>query len=414
MLPIVTDRLRLRPLTLDDVDDLHAVYSHPLVSRWIGEHTRAKVEEEVRLQIAHQGEHGWSFWAVEDRETGRLLGDCGLQPFEHDGPEVELGYDLHPDAWGRGLGTEAARAVLAHAFGTPGLDRVVAVVRPDNLASRRVLEKSGFTRVAERHAYGMTMVLYEARRRGPHEDAIVAAFTAQAEGFNRSEVARAAETLDDLVCLADPQPGERWLEAACGPGLIARKLAPHVGHVLGVDATPAMVEVARREAAGIANATFAVGDATALDLDTASLDGAVARFVIHHLPVPIRLVAELARVVRPGGHVVLADHVADEDADAAAWALEVERLRDPSHWASLPVARLRELGERAGLTLEEERLFPVESGFAEWLARGNGGAEELVERALAERPDGADAFAVSERDGRRVLRLRMWMARFRR
>jgi SAM-dependent methyltransferase len=248
------------------------------------------------------------------------------------------------------------------------------------------------------------------------DETLVAEFTQQAETFNTSAFAR--ETLDELMELAAPRPGERWLEAACGPGIISRALAPHVGEVHGVDLTPAMVDLARREAvaAGLANATFSVGDATALELPAGSVDGAVARLTIHHVPVPSRLVAELARVVAPGGRVVLADHVADPDADAAAWAQEIERLRDPSHWASLSLRRLRTLGERAGLKLERERILPIALDFEDWLRRGSGGRDalELIERALAERPQGAGAFRVAERAGGRVLELQMWMARWRR
>jgi SAM-dependent methyltransferase len=181
------------------------------------------------------------------------------------------------------------------------------------------------------------------------------------------------------------------------------------GEVVGIDATPAMIAVARREAAGRANVRFAVGDVTALEFPDGAFDGAVTRFSLHHIPVPGRVVAELARVVRPGGSVVVADHVLDDDADAAAWATEVERLRDPSHWAALPLRRLRALGERAGLALEEERLVPLALGYEDWLARG-GGPCALVERALAERPGGAECLRVA--DG--VLHLRLWLGRWRR
>jgi len=162
--PIMTARLRLRPLRRDDLDALAEVYLHPLVMRWIGSRTRADVERELALQLVHQSALGWSFWAVEDRYTDRMIGDCGLQPLEHRGPEVELGYDLHPDAWARGLATEAARAVMGQAFGPLRIDRVVAVVKPDHLASQRVLEKAGLHRAGTRLAHGETMLLYEARR----------------------------------------------------------------------------------------------------------------------------------------------------------------------------------------------------------------------------------------------------------
>ena len=105
---LTTPHLRLRPLRPADADALHEVYSHPLVEAWIGPHSRERVAQEIDYQVAGQAERGYSVWALEDRRDGRLLGDCGLQPLEHKGPEVELGYDLHPDVWGQGLATEAA------------------------------------------------------------------------------------------------------------------------------------------------------------------------------------------------------------------------------------------------------------------------------------------------------------------
>jgi SAM-dependent methyltransferase len=249
------------------------------------------------------------------------------------------------------------------------------------------------------------------------DETVVVEFTRQAEAYNLADVVHAAATLDSLVAFARPQAGERWLEAACGPGVVARRLAPLVGEVHGVDLTPAMVELARREAlaGGLRNATFEVGDATDLDLPAATFDGALARFAIHHVPVPARLVEELARVVRPGGVVVLADHVLDVEPAAAAWSQEIERLRDPSHWACLPPARLRALGVQAGLALEAEEVFPIDLDFDDWLVRGSAGpgAGRLVARALAERPDGTDSFRVREHDGRRRLELRVWRARWR-
>jgi ribosomal-protein-alanine N-acetyltransferase len=162
--PILTPRLRLRPLEPTDLDALGSVYLHPLVMQWIGPRTRDGVAREIEQQIEHQRELGWSFWAVEERGNGRLIGDCGLQPLEHRGPEVELGYDFHPRVWGRGLATEAVRVVMAVAFEALAIERVVAVVKPDHIASQRVLEKAGLGRSGKREAYGETMLLYEAVR----------------------------------------------------------------------------------------------------------------------------------------------------------------------------------------------------------------------------------------------------------
>jgi SAM-dependent methyltransferase len=241
---------------------------------------------------------------------------------------------------------------------------------------------------------------------------IVGEFTHQAESFAASTVAQSSRTLDELLRLAAPRPGQRWLEVACGPGIISRRLAGEVAEVHGIDVTPAMIEVARREAAraGAGNATFALGDATALKEPDGSFDGAITRFSLHHIPAPGRVLEEMARVARPGSAIVVADHLADEDADSAAWSQEIERLRDPSHWACLGLGRLRRLGQAAGLKLREDVLLPLELDFDDWLARGSGGADarDVIERLLAGPPAGARFFSVEERDGRRMLGLRMW------
>ncbi len=162
--PITTERLLMRPLQPDDLDTLAEIYQHPLVSHWIGPHTREDVQREITQQIGYQSTYGWSFWAVEDRASGRLIGDCGLQPFDHRGPDPELGYDLHPTAWGRGLATEAAHEVVRQAFGPLDLGHIVAVVKPEHRASQRVLEKAGLRPNGMREAYGELMLLYEADR----------------------------------------------------------------------------------------------------------------------------------------------------------------------------------------------------------------------------------------------------------
>jgi SAM-dependent methyltransferase len=245
---------------------------------------------------------------------------------------------------------------------------------------------------------------------------IIGEFTHQAETFGVSTVAQSSRTLDELLRLAAPRAGQRWLEVACGPGIISRRLAGEVAEVHGVDLTPAMIEVARREAtaAGADNVTFALGDATALDQRDGAFDGVITRFSLHHIPAPGRVLEEMARVARPRGAIVVADHLADEDADAAAWSQEIERLRDPSHWACLGLGRLRRLGRAAGLKLRDEVLLPLELEFDDWLARGSGGPgmRDVIERLLADPPAGARCFSVQERGGRRMLGLRMWAGRW--
>ncbi|HVX32826.1 MAG TPA: class I SAM-dependent methyltransferase [Solirubrobacterales bacterium] len=242
-------------------------------------------------------------------------------------------------------------------------------------------------------------------------------FAHQADSFARSPTMSLAETLDVVVELVPADPEARWVEIACGPGLIARAMAPRVGSVVGLDLTPAMVEKAREEAAaaGVRNVSFAVGDATALDLPDGALDGAITRFSLHHIPAPVRVLEEMRRVVRPGGWVVVSDFVTDDDGEAAAWQEGIERLRDPSHWALLTPSRIAALGERVGLVADTEREVPFEIDFEEWLGRGSGGAANaaLIERLLGEAPAAARSFLVGGERGARTLRYRNSLHRWR-
>jgi SAM-dependent methyltransferase len=246
-----------------------------------------------------------------------------------------------------------------------------------------------------------------------HAQDLERAFTGQAESFNASAVANADEILEAIVQSARPRPTERWLEAACGPGIVSRRFARFAGSVYGVDVTAAMIATARREAeaAGIDNATFEVADATSIPAPDSSYDGAVTRFSLHHIPVPSRLLRELARVVRPGGTIAVLDHLADDEAEARSWAQEIERIRDPSHWACLSQERLRDLGRHGGLSLDHEQRFSFELNFEDWLHRGttDPGAHDLVEQGLAERPMGTDCFNIHAGAAGRVLRLQMWL-----
>ncbi len=148
-----------------------------------------------------------------------------------------------------------------------------------------------------------------------HSASIRDEFAHQAESFARSPTMSLAETLGVLIDLVPEDPEARWVEVACGPGLIARAMAPRAGSVVGLDLTSAMVDKARADAAaaGVENVSFEVGDATALDLPDDSFDGAITRFSLHHIPAPVRVLEEMKRVVKPGGHVVVADFVTDDD-----------------------------------------------------------------------------------------------------
>src|SRR5262249_31445154 len=148
---LTTARLELRPITADDLDDLAALYADPDVMRFIGSGLPRSREEAVgrlQAQLDHWRRHGFGFFLMRRggepgaSATGGFVGRCGLQ-YLGDTGAVELGYTLARPFWGQGYATEASRACVSYAFGVLGLPRVVAIARPANAASRRVMAKLG-------------------------------------------------------------------------------------------------------------------------------------------------------------------------------------------------------------------------------------------------------------------------------
>jgi ribosomal-protein-alanine N-acetyltransferase len=146
---LASPRLRYRELALDDYDAVHAYASDPEVVRYLGwgpnteQDTRDFLERAVAGASAEPREK--HELAVVTADDGRLVGSVGLYLAPAD-EQAMLGYCYHPDAWGRGLATEAAETMLDFGFGVLLLHRIWAGCDPDNVGSVRVLEKIGMTR----------------------------------------------------------------------------------------------------------------------------------------------------------------------------------------------------------------------------------------------------------------------------
>jgi RimJ/RimL family protein N-acetyltransferase len=162
MIPTLeTPRLRLRPLASSDETDLVALDSDPEVMRYVGSpagvKSPAETRERARLRI-HETQRGdyepLGFWRIEGRRDGAFHGVGALIQMSTGG-DVEVAYRLARGAWGQGIATEAAGALVAHALGPLGLPRVVAVTYPANQASQRVLDKLGFERRGIREYKGV-------------------------------------------------------------------------------------------------------------------------------------------------------------------------------------------------------------------------------------------------------------------
>jgi RimJ/RimL family protein N-acetyltransferase len=163
---LTTARLRLRARAAADLEANLAMDLDPEVHRFIfvsGPPDPLAHREALARRIASGWPETGGIWVVEWRERPGFLGWCGLFPLEDSGL-IELGYRYARVAWGQGIATEAGRAVLGHGFKVLGLDLIVAVAHPDNLPSRRVLEKLGFTAHGLRPHYGLELAFYHLTR----------------------------------------------------------------------------------------------------------------------------------------------------------------------------------------------------------------------------------------------------------
>lgn len=143
---IETARLVIRTFEPRDAQPWVAMLSDPDVRRYLptspipalGDFSRA-LERRLRLER----ETGCALWAVDAKDMGALVGQCGLVPVEGKGPEIEIAYHFAKASWGNGYATEAATAVVEYGLKTIGLERIIAIVMPQNVASCRVVEKAG-------------------------------------------------------------------------------------------------------------------------------------------------------------------------------------------------------------------------------------------------------------------------------
>ena len=154
-----------------------------------------------------------------------------------------------------------------------------------------------------------------------------------------------------MVRFVAPGGDERALDSASGAGALAFALAPHVREVVAVDVVPELLELGRQRAGRFPNVRFVEGDATLLPFELGAFDLAGSLRSLHHIARPELAVAELARVTRRRGRVLVVDQIAPIDPLAAAELNAFERARDPSTARILADVDLRGLFEANGLVL---------------------------------------------------------------
>jgi ubiquinone/menaquinone biosynthesis C-methylase UbiE len=204
-----------------------------------------------------------------------------------------------------------------------------------------------------------------------HSREVVDQFTKQVETFVTAPHVNAEEPVRRFLALIRPTGSERTLDVACGPGLLAKALAPAVGSFVGVDVTAAMIDKARQIAAEaqLTNARFEIADAVTLPFPDAAFNLVVTRLALHHMADPARALAEMARVLAPQGRLAIFDIQSSELEREAADQNEIERLRDPSHTRALPLSELVRLIGTLRLELDRTEAFNFRIEVEDWIHR---------------------------------------------
>jgi ubiquinone/menaquinone biosynthesis C-methylase UbiE len=218
-------------------------------------------------------------------------------------------------------------------------------------------------------------------RRVPDARAVADRFSPAAAQYAVSEQ-RGGDDLAAVVDAVRPVGADLVVDVATGPGSTALALAEVARRVLGTDLSEGMVATARQRAAeaGLPQVTFEVAPADHLPVVDGAVDALTCRIAAHHFPDVPAWLTECARVVRPGGRLVVLDSEAPDDPEVAAFLEAMEIRRDPTHVRAFSAAAWHELIAAAGFTELDTARYPKPKAFEPWLARG--GIDEAEQAAV--------------------------------
>ncbi|WP_223700445.1 GNAT family N-acetyltransferase [Sutcliffiella deserti] len=143
---LLTERLQLRKLTLKDAETIFLYFSNPEMTRFYGmEPFESRLEAEKFIKNFLDDYNMLFRWGIVEKDSNRLIGTCGFHAISEKHLRAEIGYEIDVPFWGKGYATEAIKALIEYGMDTLKLQRIGANVYPENISSRRVLEKAGFS-----------------------------------------------------------------------------------------------------------------------------------------------------------------------------------------------------------------------------------------------------------------------------
>lgn len=229
-------------------------------------------------------------------------------------------------------------------------------------------------------------------------------FSQNAEAYVTSSIHAKGEDLSLMLEWARPESSWEVLDIATGGGHVAKSLSSHVKHVIAVDLTVRMLEVARKhlQESGCLNVSYVVSDAESLPFLDKSFDWVTCRIAAHHFPNPEKFVSEVSRVLRPGGYFIFIDNVSPKDHKLATFINTVEKLRDPSHVWCYSVEKWQEWFHESGLKESQSRLRMKTFEFPNWVRRtaeSDNQIQQVHSYLLESSAEEKEAFSVEVSNG---------------
>jgi len=236
-----------------------------------------------------------------------------------------------------------------------------------------------------------------------HQADIVRQFSQQAIPF--TQVPGHYDSMQVLLEMAGVVNVDEVLDVACGPGMVACEFARQAKHVTGLDITPAMIEQAQKRQLeqNLTNLDWTVGEAVPLPYEDNSFSLVITRYSFHHLLSPEKALAEMIRVCKPGGRVLVADVAVEPEKSAAYDRLEI--LRDPSHTHALTKDEFVQIFGNSGLIECRQSTYDVEIELEAQLKASfpNPGDEDVIRKMVTEDVS-KDLLGINARkDGGQIL-----------
>lgn len=205
-----------------------------------------------------------------------------------------------------------------------------------------------------------------------HTQKIQKQFNRQASEYAQTNQAKDVRAMDGLVRLTKTDHSSQTLDVACGPGRLTMAFARQAKSATGLDVTENLLDIGRTEAKklGLDNIKFTFGSALDMPFKNNNFDTVSCRAAFHHFSKPEQVLKEMVRVLKPGGEILIADILGNEDTATATHHDELEQLCDPTHVRCIPKSDFERLFDATGLAIKSSRFGTMNYNVEQWLIHG--------------------------------------------